>query len=86
MTHKSIADRYPPKDECDRARISRLEYAPYRVYQELGDDGELRPDGHSDLIDGTWNETDSFWCHGCDSQLGGEDEAMAHVEAARRRA
>lgn len=71
-------------DECDNPDISRLEYAPHRVYLEL-DDGEFRPTGYNDLIDGSWRETDSYWCHGCDNELDGQEAAQQHVLAALSR-
>lgn len=65
---------------CSDPDITRLEYAPHRVDVELSD-GEFQPTGSNELLDADWRETDTYWCHGCDTELPSEKAAKRHLDA-----
>lgn len=67
---------------CENPRLSRLEYAPHRVWVHVTTEGTIEPRGESDLLDSPWDETDSYWCHGCDTELDGPQAAIDHVQGA----
>lgn len=64
--------------DCDEPRMTQLSYAPYKVSLELHE-GELRPDGHSDLIDAPWEDRETYWCHGCGTEFESEAAAIEHA-------
>lgn len=65
--------------DCEEPSLRRLEYAPHHVAYAVNAEGELETEGHNDLLDAEWDETDSFWCRSCDTELKGELVAKAHV-------
>lgn len=84
MNHPTVvpgnADEVQTIEPCDDPYISQLEYAPHRVPYFLTDDGELRVDSAGvELLDAPWEETDSYWCHNCDTEIEGEENAIAHL-------
>lgn len=72
----------PDVEPCDDPHISQLVYAPYRVPYVLNDDGELRVESAGvEMLDAEWNETDSWWCHNCDTEIEGKEAAVEHLRA-----
>lgn len=65
-------------DDCDDPRLVRKKWAPYTVGYTL-DDGELRPDGHSEVAPGDWKETDNWACQNCGQEFDSEEEALRHL-------
>lgn len=69
---------YALTTDCEDPSISRLDHAPAHTNLILKD-GYLEEYGSSEILDAPWDESESYWCTSCDTEMNGYQVALAHA-------